>query len=150
MPEPSNAFLRDCAYAAPEGGWNLTYRQTPPGELMVPDLLHAGDRIEVKRWPGGQIHIDLFTVASVSGPYHYPDPGPAYPCFSVSLLDERGKAVGHINECVAVGGVVRGLFEANDLEIRGLESERESERAPSAESQTFEKDMGKAVQLSLF
>jgi len=149
MPEPSNAFLRDCAYTAPEGGWNLKYRQTPPGQPTVPELLRSGDRIEVRRTWGG-MHIDHFTVASVNGPYHYADPGPAYPCFSVSLLDERGKAVGHINECVAVGGMVRGLFEANDLEIRALEPERESERASAAASQTFEKVMGRAIQLSLF
>ena len=106
-------------------------------------------RSEVRRTWGG-LHVDHFTVSSVSGPYHYADPGPSYPCFSICLLDERGKAVGHINECVAVDGVVRGLFEANDLEIQVIEPVRRGERASAPVSQTFEKVIGRAIQLSLF
>jgi len=117
MMVPTNQFLRDVIYSAPPEGWRITYRQTPAGQPLVPDLLRPGDRIEIRQTLCDSAHVKVATVHSVVGPFHYPDPGPDYPCFSVVLKDEKGRADGHINECVAVDGVVRGLFEANDMEI---------------------------------
>lgn len=121
MMVPTNQFLRDVIYSAPPEGWRITYRQTPAGQPLVPDLLQPGDRIEIRRTLYGSAHVEPATVHSVAGPFHYPDPGPDYPCFSIVLRDGKGRADGHINECVAIDGVVRGLFEANDIEIRGME-----------------------------
>lgn len=117
MMVPTNQFLRDVIYTAPPEGWRITYRQTPVGQPLVPDLLRPGDQIAIRQTFCGSLHTKAAVVHSVAGPFHYANPGSDYPCFSVVLRDEKGRARGHINECVALDGVIRALFEANDLEI---------------------------------
>lgn len=115
--KPDNAFLRDGIMTEPQGVWKITYRQTPEGQPTVSDLLNPGDQIEIRRSMCSTNRKEISVVHGVCGPFNYDISGNDYQWFSV-VLSLDGKYCGHINECVAVDGVVRGLFMANDLEIK--------------------------------
>lgn len=93
------------------------YRLTPPCAPDVPALVRPGMTVRTSYGTGG-------IVVAIEGPtIHRGQDGREYPHFTIIYVPmerfDRHSAAGHcwINECVAVGGRILMLFEANDDEI---------------------------------
>lgn len=93
------------------------YRRTPRGEATVKDLVQPGLEIQTSYDTGGM-------VIGVSGPYPFESSeGETYETFTIVYVHLKiwgtHKASDHrwINECVAVGGRILKLMEANTDEV---------------------------------
>jgi hypothetical protein len=116
-----NAFLAGLSQSS-WGPADPLYRKTPEGQKKVNEILYPGMLIEITR---DGCADRKYIVASVSKPYEYrPIERPedhVFENFSLSLIDPVTRKGGYyLNELVAVDGVIRGLFFANEtvVEIR--------------------------------
>lgn len=92
-------------------------RTTPPGAPDVAALVRPGMSVRTSYGTGG-------VVIEVGGPYvHIGQDGKKYPHFTIVYVpaDRYGRHRDHdhnwINECVAVGGRILKLLEANSDEV---------------------------------
>jgi hypothetical protein len=92
------------------------YRRTPHGEPIVADLVHPGMTVRTSYSTGGVVvRVEPWEFRSASGevfPHHtivYVPPG--------REQRYRDSDLHWINECVAIGGRILMLFEANTDEV---------------------------------
>lgn len=105
------------------------YRLTPPFAPDVPALVQPGITVRTSYGTGG-------IVVAVEGPcIHRAQDGREYPHFTIVYVPAkrfgRHSAADHcwLNECVAVGGRILMLLEANDEEVFVEASSRTTEEA---------------------
>ncbi len=93
----------------------ISYRQTPPGQPTVPELVSPGDYVVTSYGTGGR-------VIEVSGPHTDDGHGNNYPPHYTIVYEDPDKPSGRyrrgwLGELVAVNGRLLHLFEANPDEV---------------------------------
>ena len=129
-PRPSDPYqhLAHSLYSAELGAHDPgRYRLTPPGAPDVPALVQPGMTVRTSYGTGG-------IFVAVEGPtIHHAQDGREYPHFTIIYVPAkrfgRHSAADHcwLNECVAVGGRILMLLEANDDEVFVEASSRTTE-----------------------
>lgn len=119
-PQPGEHYrhLAHSLYSAELGAHDPgRYRLTPPSAPDVPALVQPGMTVRISYGTGG-------IVVAVEGPsIHRGQDGREYPHFTIIYVPARRfgrhSAADHccINECVAVGGRILMLVEANSDEV---------------------------------
>lgn len=87
---------------------DICFRQTPPGEPKVPDLIKEGDTVRTSYGTGPYV-VRRITRTDFEG----------HEAYSLSLAEPSRPNVARVavNDLVAVGGRVLALMECNDDEV---------------------------------